>query len=130
MTLFLMMYPCATGTSLETNWGLYTTAVMFSILGVMFLVYGIGMNLSLKSFFPHFYMSFRCFLWTACLCLSIPLFLRFVIDALRAFSEDFESWYIDADHFYITNTGFLVLTTYVPILTQMSSLVFGYLRKK
>ena len=58
------------------------------------------------------------------------IFLRFTIDAIRASSKNFDDWYTDADHFYFTNTGFLVLTTYVPILTQMSSLVFGYLRKK
>ena len=129
MTLVFITYPCFTGRSLDTI-NLYTTAFMFSILGIMFLVYGVGMNLALKHYFPHFYISFRCFLWTACFCLAIPLFLRFFIDALRAFSPSFTEWYNSPDTNYITNTAFLVLTTYVPILTQMSSLVFGYLRKK
>ena len=129
VTLFMMTYPCTTGGSLY-NYNIYTTAFMFSILGFLFLTYGIGMNLALKNYFPHFYISFRCFLWTACFCLAIPLFLRFIIDALRAFSPGFAEWYYAPESMYLKNTSFLVLTTYVPILTQMSSLVFGYLRKK
>ena len=118
-TLMFIIYPCITEDDTKTSkWNMYTTAFMFSFLGVMFLAYGIGMNLSLRSYFPHFYISFRFFLWTACFCLSMPLFLRFVIDAARQLSPPFRNWWDHGtSHFYITNTGFLILTTYLPIIT-------------
>ena len=51
MTFTFMLYPCFTGNSLgEIN--LFTCALMFSILGVVFLIYGVGMNLTLKNQFP------------------------------------------------------------------------------
>ena len=47
----------------------------------------------------------------------MPLFLRFIIDAIRVYSEDFSDWYTSDENFAFTNTIFLILTTYLPILT-------------
>ena len=47
VTFTFMLYPCFTGKSLA-EYNLFTCALMFSILGVVFLIYGVGMNMTLK----------------------------------------------------------------------------------
>ena len=89
---------------------------MFCLLGVSFFVVGLTMNLSLRRYFPHFYTSYSCFLWTACLFLTLPLFLRAFINFELSFSESFETWWSNEDRFYMTNTVYLVLSTYIPII--------------
>ena len=45
-------------------------------------------------------------------------------------SDQFHEWYDAPDHFALVNTLYLIFSTYIPIVGQMSSLVFGYLRKR
>ena len=45
-------------------------------------------------------------------------------------SNQFQKWYDNPDHFALVNTLYLIFSTYIPIVGQMSSLVFGYLRKR
>ena len=104
------------------------SSTIFAILGLVFFVCGLIMNLSLKSQFPHFYDSFHWFLWVACFSLSAPLLLRSVTNVLYSNSTTFNNWY--TDQFVFANTTFLIVTTYIPILTSAFSLVFGYLRKR
>ena len=129
-TLSISLYPCVTGELrfLETNH--IMTSAMFCVLGIFFLIYGVSMNISLRKHFPGFYNRFWCFLWTASFCLTIPLFLRAFINGLLIISPKFFRWYNDVNNFSQTNTLYLVFTTYIPIMTQISSLTFGYLRKK
>ena len=102
--------------------------VVFAILGINFFICGLTMNLALRSYFPHFYNSYCWFLWVACFSLSVPLLLRSITNVLYKYSTAFNKWY--EDEFVFSNNTFLVVTTYIPILTSMSSLIFGYLRKR
>lgn len=104
------------------------SSTMFAILGLVFFICGLIMNMSLKSSFPQFYDSYHWFLWIACFCLSVPLLLRSITNELYAHSQTFNEWY--TDQFVFANTTFLIVTTYIPILTSVFSLVFGFLRKR
>ena len=131
-TVTFFVWPCASFSTLN-NFEFasqLTTSLVFCILGIAFYITSITMNSSLKKYFPHFYNSFKCFLWAACVFLTIPLFLRAIIDMLKTTSTEFSKWYNDLDNFAWTNTCYLVVSTYIPIVTQMSSLIFGYLRKR
>ena len=50
--------------------------VMFSILGLIFLLTGVRMICKTKGHFSHFYTEYKCYLWFATIFLSIPLFFR------------------------------------------------------
>jgi hypothetical protein len=53
---------------------------MFMFLGFLFFAVGIGMNYSLRNYFPDLYRNYRCLLWSATFLLTIPLFVRAIRD--------------------------------------------------
>lgn len=85
---------------------------------------------ALKENFREFYDVYRKLLWAATLVLTIPLPLRTLFDLLK----EWEWWNT------LTNTGdgavsvynffFFLFTTYLPIIFQVSTLVFGFVRNK
>ena len=56
--------------------------------------------------------------------------MRSFENILKNVSADFYDWFQDEDHYPFTETLYLVFSTYIPVIAQMSSLVFGYLRKR
>ena len=90
---------------------------MFSLLGIAFFYTGVTMNLSLKQYFPRFYYNFRCFLWSACFFLTLPLFLRALINLAEHLSEKFYEWFNGPEDMMITWSLYLILTTYIPVIT-------------
>ena len=106
----------------------YGVIVMFTCLGIAFLICGIIMNLALRKYFPHFYESHRCFLWLATISLGIPLLFRAVNNLLLKTSKGYNEF--EKKEFVVASNVYLILSTYVPILTSMSSLIFGYLRMR
>ena len=103
---------------------------MYFVLGIAFLFISVTMNFDLKRYFLHFYDRYSCFLWAACFFLTIPLFVRAIIDLSKNISDPFYKWYNDPDHFATADNTYLIFSTYIPIIGQMSSLVFGYTRKR
>ena len=103
---------------------------MFTFLGLAFFYTGVTMNFSLKRYFPQFYMNYRCLLWAACFSLTIPLFLRALVNLSERESGKFQRWFVNPDNEAYSLTVYLILSTYIPIITQMSSLVFGFLRTR
>ena len=101
---------------------------MYACLGTAFLACGITMNIALKQYFPHFYKTNSCSLWLATISLSVPLFLRAVINLVYKESKSFQKFFLD--QYIISNNTFLVFSTYIPIVTSTFSLVFGYLRRR
>jgi hypothetical protein len=63
--------------------------------------------------------------------MTVPLAFRTLLDALKAMLPGWSEW-IDANKFNnsLYNFLFFLLTTYLPIVCQMGSLVFGYARYK
>ena len=107
-----------------------SVSIMYGILGITFLIAGIQMNFALKRHFQNFYMSHSCTLWTATILLTAPLFFRSSVDLLENVSESFYAWYNTEAGFIFNITGYVALSTYIPIITQMGSLVFGFLRRR
>ena len=129
-TIYFMLKPCFVGDYKTLYIQYYFTIGMFTFLGVAFFYTGLTMNFSLKRYFPQFYMNYRCILWATCFSLTIPLFLRAIVNLSATVSGKFQNWFVNPDHVAYSFTLYLMFSTYIPIITQMSSLVFGFLRTK
>jgi len=99
----------------------------FNIVGLTLLVTGITMNCILKVHFKKYYSEFKCLLWVAAIGLAVPLFLRGIIDNFKGNSERFNSWI--NSHQVTFDCIFTTFSTLIPIIAQMSSLVFGITRR-
>lgn len=71
-----------------------------------------------------FYKEFKCPITLATLFLSIPLFAR----ALQALLYEKGTPYYKAynDNFAYMNTGYIIVSSIFPIVTQLGILVFGW----
>lgn len=69
-----------------------------------------------------------CAIFAATLLLTIPLEIR----ALNWFLQSKEGGYYNFyyDHFSIADALYAVLSTIVPVVAQMGSLIFGAIRRK
>ena len=103
----------------------------FTILAITFLIVGILLIKSLRTNFPKFYDQYKHILIIATVLLTIPLFFRAVFNGVKLCFPRFMV-YVDADYTRnaLYNMIFFSLTTYLPILGQIMSLVFGFLRHK
>ena len=100
--------------------------IMFTVLGIVFLVQGICMIFTLRKHFKRFYKDFRCYLFAATIFLSFPLFFRGVWDTLTIENVRLMKW--ENNHYTVSNDVFMMVATFIPIITQMWSLVFGATR--
>jgi len=104
--------------------------ILFTALGILFFTVGCMMIVRLKKYFRDFYKEFGCQLWTANVLLTLPLTFRAITDAANE-SEKFQALYYK--NWYtlsIYNMILFILATYIPMLTQISSLIFGFVRHK
>mgnify|MGYP003884432575 CR=1 FL=1 len=107
--------------------------VMFIILAVIFFTVGCLMIFRLKRYYRDFYMEFGCQLWTANILMTIPLCFRALFDGLRFNEAWWGYWWGDYLNYYKTatyNVGLFVFATYIPMLMQIFSLIFGFMRNK
>ena len=81
-SLVFMIDPCITNSMRFGNANRYLTSIFYGVLGFAFMVTGVSMNISLQRYFKHFYNMFSYFLWIACFFLTVPLFLRVVMNLL------------------------------------------------
>ena len=108
------------------------TLFCFTVLAIAFLIAGVLLIKSLKINFPKFYNEYRHILIIATVLLAVPLFFRAVFNGIKLCFPRFMK-YVDEPNYTrnaIYNMIFFSLTTYLPILSQMMSLVFGFLRHK
>ena len=100
------------------------------LLGTFFFTVGCIMLCKLKLYFKDFYKDFGFQLWVVNICLTSPLFIRGIIDLLMtkdAFAEYWQrNYYLTASY----NMMIITLATYLPMVTQISSLIFGFFRHK
>jgi len=96
---------------------------LFSLLGVTFLVTGLLMIFNIKRFYPAFYKEYGCLIWIATICLTVPLFVRGLNSHLYGNQAKYWTWY--GNHFAAVNTMYVLLSSILPVVTQMSTLVFG-----
>lgn len=107
------------------------TQTVFTLLAVLFIVTGIILIRKLKRHFARFYAEFHKLMLTATILLTVPLTFRAIFDGIKLISPKVIEW-IDADmtRNAIYNFVFFLLTTYLPIIGQIMSLVFGYVRHR
>lgn len=105
------------------------TVVLFSILSIFFLFSATILLQALAKHFSQFYLKHRCMLITVTILMTIPLAFRAILDGMKAVIPGWAD-YIDSRFFRNTiyNFCFFLLTTFLPIVSQMGTLVFGYTR--
>ena len=86
----------------------------------------------LRRYYKGFYKQFGCYLWMANVLLTFPLTFRAMFDGLR-FSDNWFYYWIGSENYYrLTGYNILLFTfgTYIPMLMQIGSLIFGFVRHK
>ena len=105
--------------------------IAFSILGVIIFSVGWLMLYHLKRYFKDFYKNFGCRLWLANVFLTFPLFFRAIFDALRFYNKWYDYWSEGNDYkVAIYNLIIITFGTYLPMIMQIFSLIFGFVRHK
>lgn len=104
----------------------------FTALAVIFFFVGCWMLTRLKRYYKDFYIVFGCQLWAANILLTFPLTFRAIFDALRL-SENWQAYWFGQQNYYklaVYNVILFTLGTYIPMLMQIASLIFGFVRHK
>ena len=134
----LFIYGCAHTFETEDDWFDHVykhleifTQVVFTLLAVLFIVTGIILIRKLKQHFKRFYEEFRKLMLTATILLTVPLTFRALLDGIKLVFPSIMVW-VDGNltRNAVYNFIFFLLTTYVPIMGQIMSLVFGYVRHR
>ena len=84
----------------------------------------------LRLYFVDFYKESGCKLWTANVLLTLPLTFRAVFDGLQINKSWNEFWL--ENNYTVAGYNLLLIffATYVPMLLQISTLIFGFVGKK
>ena len=106
----------------------FSSGFIFTTLGVLFALSGIATNMRIKKYFRGFYREHRCMLNFATIGLSLPLMIRGALDILRAFDTDIEKLIHDEPALY--SSILFIVGDIIPMSFQLSSLIFGYIRKQ
>jgi hypothetical protein len=125
-TLSAASTSCARSSLKGYYWNAYIAVSIFGLDGFIFLITGVMMTIKLRLHFRKFFTQFRCILWLATICLSIPLLTRAVIDLLIIFDTRTKDWL--NNHIAFDSTVLYSIEALVPVFTQMFSLVFGFSR--
>ena len=106
--------------------------ILFTILAVIFFTVGCIMLQRLRHYFKDFYRQFGCSLWVANVVLTIPLTFRAIFDALSMDDSWYNYWIGEGNYYRLAGYNMLLFTfgTYIPMLTQISTLIFGFVRQK
>lgn len=102
------------------------------ILALFFFTVGCLMLRNLRLYFKGFYSQFGCNLWVANVLLTLPLTFRAVFDGLKTNDKWFNFWLADANYYRVAGYNLILFTfgTYMPMMMQMASLIFGFVRNK
>jgi|LauGreDrversion4_2_1035121.scaffolds.fasta_scaffold383410_1 chromate transport protein ChrA len=102
-------------------------SVYFFALTALFLAIGISFILICKKDQPEFYEEYKTYLWGAVVCLITPLLLRCVLDWMQSVDWWQKMIYKDVTTY---NLCFFICTSWVLILAQMATLIFGLMRMR
>lgn len=104
------------------------TGLSFDLLSLLFLIVGCLIQFRLKKYFPDFYNENKNMLWFATYALSASLIIRGALNTLRYFSQtiNIQLYHNETLYNYFT----FLFCDIVPICFQLSTLIFGYIRKK
>lgn len=108
--------------------------IMFMLLAILFFTVGVLMLRRLRLYYKGFFKEFGCSLWVANVMLTLPLCFRAVFDWLYFDKAWINYWFSDEDeNFYkesMYNLMVFTFGTYIPMLMQIFSLIFGFVRQK
>ena len=102
--------------------------ISFLLLGIIFFTTGCLMLNRLRLYFVDFYKEFGWKLWVANIFLTLPLTFRAVFDALKFDDEWSDYWFSSTTKEAGLNLLLIFCGTYVPMLLQISTLIFGFVR--
>ena len=109
----------------------YMTQVFFTALALLFIVISILLIRKLQRDFELFYKELRVVLLVATFLLTVPLTFRALFDGIKLVNPDLMEQFNDS---YLKNSiynlVFYLLTTYLPVIGQITSLVFGFVRHR
>ena len=86
----------------------------------------------LKRYYKGFYKEYGCYLWAANILLTFPLTFRAIFDALRL-SDSWSDYWFKGSNYYKSvfyNVILFIFATYIPMIMQIASLIFGFVRNK
>ena len=109
------------------NRGLIILGSELNVIGVGFIIYGILTIRVLKIHFGKFYTQNFKYLVLATMFLSLPLMVRGLLDLVRGACKPFREW--ANDNFMFFNMFIYLVGTVLPLAFQLSSLIFGLIRK-
>jgi hypothetical protein len=96
------------------------------MIGMVHLVVGVQIERKLRKFSPKFHAKYKHYLNLITLGLSLPTLLRGLADLLIAFSPEFKEYYeLNLDW---TEPVFFLLCDLIPLISNLSALVFGVIR--
>lgn len=102
----------------------------FATLAILFFVIASSLVLTLRKQIPKLYEEYCGVFWLATIILSLPLTFRAIFDALISKNEKFENYFFKTYKRATSySISFFFLTTYIPIASQITSLVFGFVRR-
>jgi len=104
------------------------TGMSFTLLACLFAVTGVLILKRLKKYFPEFHRENHRMIGVATGGLSVSLLIRGISDNLRYFSMPISDHINKYETIY--NPLLLLLTDIIPICFQLSTLIFGYIRKR
>ena len=84
----------------------------------------------LRLYFVDFYKESGCKLWTANILLTLPLTFRSVFDGLNFNTSWYDFWGDSTNMIAGYNLLIIFIGTYVPMILQISTLIFGFVGKK
>lgn len=93
----------------------------------LFLLVGFGVQFRLKKYFPDFYLANKNMVWKAILLLSFSLYFSGIQTLLFLIEKFREKIYKYVGYWNLSITLF---GTILPTCLQLTTLVFGYIRRK
>ena len=128
LKIWNMILNIQTPTQTISNRGLIFLGSELILIGVGFIIYGILTIRVLKTHFSKFYRENIFYLILATILLSLPLIIRGLLDLLRGAWKQFDEFtYNNLVAFNMFN---YLVGTILPLAFQLSSLIFGLIRKK
>lgn len=116
---------CSIGHSIQGRHTSIMFTTLFAALGLIFFISGMSMAISLKKYYPDFYKEYGRLIWLATCCLTLPLFIRSIHSSLYHKGEGYKYFDYYESHFATMNIGYVLFSSILPIVAQMTSLLFG-----
>ena len=100
---------------------------MYFLLAVLFLTVSFTFLHYVQKYHRDFYKQYSKLLWISVLILTLPLLIRCLMDSLQNWKAFYNYTHQNTA---LYNLIFFLATTYILILSQIATLVFGFVRSQ